>query len=734
MYMPDEDDTTEGAENMHVWSTGVDASSDEINILLVDDRPDKMLSLEAVIADLGVNIVRATSGREALRCLLRQEFAVILLDVNMPGMDGFETAALIRQRPRCEHTPIIFISAVNDTQTHVSRGYSLGAVDYILTPIVPDILKAKVGVFVELFRKTQQIRRQAQAQANLIRAEVARAEAESARERWAFLAEASNTLGGSLKLEETFQNLARVVVPRMADGCIVDRVEPDGQLSLMAVAHSDSRFENTLRELRQSYPLQIGSTPVLRAVAEGKTTVCRSVEAGDIERLASREGEAEAWRKLNLTAYMLVPITTRDGVFGTICLVSTSLRSFDEMDCSMAEEIAQRASLALENAILYHSAQQAQEAAERASEAKDQFLAMLSHELRTPLSPVLAATSDIDADESVPEPFRELSRMIRRNVEIEARLIDDLLDLTRISKGKLELKSELLDLHDLLTDTLEICNGETADKNITMAADLGARHHCLEADSARLQQVFWNLLKNAIKFSKPGGKVTIATTNPEDRLIRVEIRDTGAGIEKEALPRIFGAFEQGAGHRAGGLGLGLAISRALVELHHGTISALSEGPKSGATFVVELPTARTGGSPIKSRGSRTFANGKRTPLRLLMVEDHPDTNRSLERILTRRGYTVRTAFTVQEAIQHAGDFEFDVLVSDIGLPDGTGFDVIKTLARCQHFKSVALSGYGMEKDIARSKEAGFTAHLTKPVDIDQLDALIQGVWAEGASG
>src|SRR5213082_1180110 len=212
---------------------------EKVNILIVDDRPDKLLTYEVMLAELNENIVRANSGREALRCLLKRDFAVILLDVNMPGMDGFETAALIRQRPRSETTPIIFISAVNDTETHVSRGYSIGAVDYILTPVVPEILRAKIAVFVDLFKKTEQVKRQAEEREKLIREQAARAEAEARQERLAFLADASNVLAGSLDYDETFRNLAHLVVPRVADFCIVLAAEEGGRLHQVAVAHRD---------------------------------------------------------------------------------------------------------------------------------------------------------------------------------------------------------------------------------------------------------------------------------------------------------------------------------------------------------------------------------------------------------------------------------------------------------------------------------------------------------------
>src|SRR3954464_1704200 len=232
----------------------MDGADDKVNILIVDDREDKLLTYEVMLDELGENLVRAKSGKEALRCLLHQDFAVILLDVNMPGMDGFETAALIRQRARSETTPIIFISAVNDTETHVSRGYSLGAVDYILTPVVPEILRAKIAVFVDLFKKTEQVKRQAEEREKLIREQAARADAEARQERLAFLADASNVLASSLDYDETLRNLAELVVPRVADFCVVLAAEEDGAMRHVAVAHRDSSEEPALQKLAEEFP------------------------------------------------------------------------------------------------------------------------------------------------------------------------------------------------------------------------------------------------------------------------------------------------------------------------------------------------------------------------------------------------------------------------------------------------------------------------------------------------
>ena len=516
-------------------------TAEKVSILVVDDRADKLLTYEVMLAELNQDIVCARSGKEALRHLLQKDFAAILLDVNMPGMDGFETAALIRQRQRSETTPIIFVSAINDTVNHISRGYSLGAVDYILTPVVPDILRAKIAVFVDLFKKTEQIRQQAAERENLIR-----------------------------------------------------------------------------------------------------------------EQAAAEHARAEA---------------------------------------------------------------------ERASAAKDRFLAMLSHELRTPLTPVLASVATLEHEDNLPEAMQEPLQLIRRNVELEARLIDDLLDLTRISKGKVQLSFEIVDAHTLLRNALEICQSEIAEKKLDLRTELSASQVHLRADPARVQQIFWNLIKNAVKFTPNGGKLTIRSGNNGGGQFQVAVEDSGCGIDGDALPKIFHAFEQGGQTQLGGLGLGLAISKALVEAHQGSISAASEGRDRGAKFTAIFPTCLP--EPMPKSISQPQSAGKRKSLRLLLVEDHQDTNYSLTRMLRRRGYEVHPAYDVRSALDLAAANEFDVLVSDIGLPDGTGTDLFRALRAQRQIFGIALSGYGMEEDICRSRDVGFSHHLVKPVDLNKLDSLIQ---------
>ncbi|MHA3771124.1 ATP-binding protein [Verrucomicrobiota bacterium sgz303538] len=369
---------------------------------------------------------------------------------------------------------------------------------------------------------------------------------------------------------------------------------------------------------------------------------------------------------------------------------------------------------------------EAKEAAEAANHTKDNFLATLSHELRTPLNPVLMLASELEHSDELPERLREDFALIRKNVELEARLIDDLLDLTRVLRGKLQLNRQVTDAHLPLRQAVGILHSDLTAKQIDLTLDLAAVDSTLSADAVRLQQIFWNLVKNAIKFTPPRGKITIRSRNLVRRTLRVEVADTGIGIEPDEQERIFLAFAQSAtnsGHRFGGLGLGLSISRLLVEMHGGRIWAESAGPNTGSTFIVELPlvslpadTKSTPQQPLKAAAAK---------LKVLLVEDHEPTRSTLSRLLRRRGHEVLAAETLAEARRLAARHSLDLVISDLGLPDGTGDRLMEELRATYHLKGIALSGYGMEEDVQRSLRAGFVSHLTKPISIEMLDHAIE---------
>jgi signal transduction histidine kinase/ActR/RegA family two-component response regulator len=371
---------------------------------------------------------------------------------------------------------------------------------------------------------------------------------------------------------------------------------------------------------------------------------------------------------------------------------------------------------------------------EAANRTKDNFLAMLSHELRTPLTPVVAALDALEANAQTPEAKASLS-MIRRNVELESQLIDDLLDLTRIARHKLQLHFGILDAHQTITDVVEICRSEANGQKLRVHTNLRAGAHHVSADAAKLQQIIWNLLKNAIKFTPENGEIVISSGNPAPQVLEIKVTDNGIGIEPDVMRRMFDPFEQGDlsfQHRYGGLGLGLAISKSLAQAHGGTLAADSEGPNRGSTFTLTLHTVAPAKDREVTRSTITPSTDARA-LRILLVDDHHDTCTALERLLVRRGHLVAAAHDMRSAMAAAGRSEFDLLISDIALPDGSGTELMTYLRAMTKIRGIAISGFGMNGDIEKSLRAGFAEHLVKPLKIDKLEAAIERVTSEPAA-
>ena len=367
----------------------------------------------------------------------------------------------------------------------------------------------------------------------------------------------------------------------------------------------------------------------------------------------------------------------------------------------------------------------AMEKAESAARARDLFLNLLSHELRTPLTPVLAALSFLQERHDLSDELRQELSMIRLNVETEARLVDDLLDVMRINRGALQVDRQVIDAHRTLHNAVEMLKEDFDARNVHVLVELQASKHHVMADPARVQQIFMNLLSNAVKFTPAGGSLHIGSRNIDERL-RLEFSDTGIGIDQELLPRLFKPFEQGnylpdAG--MAGLGLGLAITQSLVLLHGGTVAASSPGRGKGSTFTIELPTTAAAKKPARP------SYGGKLPSRILLVEDHDDTRRVMERLLKSFGCNVTAARSVAEAKAKGKSDEFDVVISDIGLPDGTGMEVMRSLREKTNIKGIALSGYGQDEDLRRSAEAGFDAHLVKPINFQTLQQTLEKLCA-----
>ncbi|NML31314.1 hybrid sensor histidine kinase/response regulator [Paraburkholderia antibiotica] len=375
---------------------------------------------------------------------------------------------------------------------------------------------------------------------------------------------------------------------------------------------------------------------------------------------------------------------------------------------------------------LLASEQAARQAAEEANRAKDRFLAMLSHELRTPLTPVLAGASVLEMIPGLPEQARGSVRMIRRNVELEARLIDDLLDLTRVANGKLRLSLETVDVHDVIDSVLELFRSEIQVKQQDVHIDKRATHHYVLADRARLQQMLWNLIRNAAKFTPDGGHIYVRTRD-ERMQVQISVEDTGIGIEPEQIGKLFNAFEQGdqkMTRQFGGLGLGLAITKALTDVHGGVVTAQSPGAHCGATFTITLPTAAApaAAQPVVVPSAVAPAS----PLTVLLIEDHADTAEVMAQLIRSLGHEVTVVGRVDDALAATQLQRFDLVVSDVGLPDGTGLDFIKAFREHSDAPAVALTGFGTDEDVRRCLSAGFTSHLTKPVNFGQLETMIEG--------
>ncbi|HEU6448616.1 MAG TPA: ATP-binding protein [Verrucomicrobiae bacterium] len=384
--------------------------------------------------------------------------------------------------------------------------------------------------------------------------------------------------------------------------------------------------------------------------------------------------------------------------------------------------------------------ERARDDAVAASHAKDEFLAALSHELRTPLNPVLLLASEGAATQEFSPEVRQTFNSIAKNVSLEARLIDDLLDLTRITRNKLPLEMQVIDVHAVLKNAIETVRSDFDQKQITLGLALAASPLKICGDAVRLQQIFWNVLKNAVKFTDVGGRVSIATHNEDHRMF-IEISDTGIGMTAAERERVFDAFAQGehaASHRFGGLGLGLAISQRLVQLHSGMISAASDGRGKGATFTIEFPLlddvqqkSCDGDATVVSRmNPKLVSSGGK----VLLVEDHEPTRLALTHLLQRRHFEVVPAATIAEARAAAEKVKIDFLISDIGLPDGDGYGLMAELQKLHGLKGIALTGYGREDDIARSQNAGFVTHLTKPVHVRALENALETLIASQRDG
>ena len=569
---------------------------ERVDILVVDDLKERLLVYETILEGLGQNLVKARSGQEALRHLLDRDFAVILLDVHMPDMDGLETATLIRSRPRTAQTPIIFVTAYSD-QRQTARGYALGAVDYIHTPVRPEILRTKVGVFVDLYKKTQQVKRQAEERVALARAQAERAAAEAATRRSAFLADASTVLAGSLDVEAIPRRLAGQAIPFLGDLCAIalaDKGDPSGWRTELAWV--DPTDGATIRRASGTV-LDLGplAAPIRRMAEAGEWEIVAAApprggldgvpagpvpDAGNVGRLSEVPGTG-----VEPHAVLAVPLRARGDCLGAIALaVGGGRGAFGPDEVGLARDLAGRAAIALENARLYRDVREN-------DRRKSEFLAMLAHELRNPLAAIRNA-AEVLRRLAHPEPdLLWAGDLIARQVGQLVRLVDDLLDISRIAGGKIQLRRETLDVALVVERAVETSRPLIDSRRHELSLGLPPDPILVHADPARLSQVLSNLLNNAAKYTDEGGHIALDVAREAGAVV-FRVRDNGIGISREMLPRVFELFtqvERSRDRSQGGLGIGLSLVRQLAEMHGGTVGVHSEGPGSGSEFVVRLP-------------------------------------------------------------------------------------------------------------------------------------------------
>jgi PAS domain S-box-containing protein len=661
-------------------------------VLLVDDRLANLFALEATLAPLGIRTVTAVSGPEALRRLLAEEFALVLLDVQMPGMDGFETAALMKRHPRTAHVPIIFVTAIHREGSHLFKGYERGAVDYLTKPFDPNILRSKVRVFVDLFCKERQLREQAA----LLHEREARDREHRTEERFRAL----------------LDSMPLCVWALGADGTPVY-----ANRSWLEYAGADAGAQGPLAALHPEDEPAV-RTDVQMALLKG--------EPIELEyRLRSARDGSYRWH-----AVRFLPQRDPEGVITGWIGTATDIENFKRAQQAHAE-------LAVKE-------REAREAAEAANRAKDEFLATLSHELRTPLNAMVGWTQMLRSRTLSAEKEQKALETIERNARAQAELIEDILDLSRIIAGKLRIEIHPVDVASIIDGAVDAVRHAAEAKGITLERRTGELPEHFTGDAVRLQQAIWNLLSNAIKFTPPGGRVEL-DVGASDSAVVVQVTDTGCGISPEFKPFVFDRFRQldsSSKRTHGGLGIGLAIVRHIVELHGGSAACESAGTGHGATFTLRLPIRDELTAPpiavapqIRQAGAMRPTSDEMvdlTGIKVLLVDDEPDARELLTEVLEQCGAVVVATHSADEAVRLIPRERPAVLLSDIGLPGEDGYKLISRVRALSpedggNLPAAAITAYARSDDARKALDAGYQRHAPKPIQPTTLAALVAGL-------
>lgn len=745
-----------------------------VSVLAVDDNRYNLQSLQAVLSELGAHLVTAESGDEALLRVVERDYAVILMDIQMPGLDGFETAKLIRARPRSRHTPIIFLTAFQYSETDVERGYRLGAVDFLFKPLSLEVLKSKLTVFIELHRKTEAIRRQARLLEQAARRENERqlAEAQAQWEKERLREEMERERKVSEAMSQKAAELARTVEERKRAEEALRRTNQ--RLRMLADIASCLLLDNApghcFDKICQSLSQHIGidvwlaytfdetthglnlvskvgvpeallarfttlpfkSEPIVRAHQEQNAVTAGGGVGQEIEAWG------EPWTELGLSSGWCFPLLAHGRTLGFLFIGARYRSSFGNGETAVLRTVADQIAMSLDRSRLIDELQSRNRALYDADQRKDEFLAMLGHELRNPLAPVVNTLQLLrikceDADE-----IRAAVEAANRQAQHMVRLLDDLLDVSRITRGKVELRKRRVDLAGVIEDALQTTAPLVKAKQHSITVELPPSAVTIEVDPTRFTQIVANLINNSARYTNEGGRIRLSCSVSGRDLV-VLVNDNGCGIDPSKLGMIFETFVQVSptSDRAhGGLGLGLTLVKRLTEMHGGHVVARSEGVGRGCEFEVSLPVVTEVVERTQERRRPQTLTGEETPLeslRILLVEDNEDIRVTLRQLLELNGHEVQEASDGQAGLDLIVASRPQVAFVDIGLPGIDGYEVARLVRASQpaeQTRLVALSGYSGEEVQRKVRESGFDAHLVKPVGLNELRRVLSDFRAQ----